>query len=103
MSSPEVVLTFSTPTIVCLKNSLKNDQQGTVNSTGYEDLREKQHLGRFNYIEQTFRNGNSGIYSAGTHMKTPLEFNLTTELEHDKPAENMIEFIVCRAHNSIGI
>ncbi len=61
------------------RTALKVAQQAVVNSTGYEDLRELQHLGRMCYVEQTFRNGNTGVYSAGTHMKTPLEFNLTTQ------------------------
>ena len=58
----------------------------------------------YNYVVENQEDDWDNIYEwIEGEWNTSYVFNLATELVHDKPAENMIEFIVLRAHNAMGI
>ena len=58
----------------------------------------------YNYVVENQEDDWDNIYEwIEDEHDTLYEFNLESELKHDKPAENMIKFIVHRAFDDVGI
>ena len=83
------------------KNTETNEEKvSLVENKSFRNVMSKL----YNYVVENQEDEWDNIYEwIEDEHDTLYEFNLATELEHDKPAENMIEFIVFRAQNAIGI
>ena len=92
---------YSITGLVMYKNTETNEEQvSLVENKSFRNIMSKL----YNYVVENQEDDWDTIYEwIEDEHDTSYEFNLATELDHDKPAENMIEFIVLRAHNAMGI